>query len=120
MATQSHILRGTGVAEFYGAGETIFKEGDSAREMYVVLEGCVEVRRGNEIIALIGPGEIFGEMALIDSGTRSATARALTHSAITPIDARRFEFLVSHTPQFALKVMRVLVQRLRITTAAHS
>jgi hypothetical protein len=58
---------------------------------------------------------IFGEMALIDSEPRSATAVAITDVELVPISEKQFLFLVSQTPYFALTVMRVLAQRLRAT-----
>src|SRR5687767_12882030 len=63
-------------------GDTVFREGDPAREMYVVLDGEIEVlkksRRGRETrIAILGPNDAFGEMSIIDMQPRSATVRAL-------------------------------------------
>jgi CRP-like cAMP-binding protein len=58
---------------------------------------------------------IFGEMALIDSEPRSATAVAITDVELVPISEKQFLFLVGQTPYFALKVMRTLAQRLRVT-----
>jgi CRP/FNR family transcriptional regulator, cyclic AMP receptor protein len=59
--------------------------------------------------------DIFGEMALIDSEPRSATAVAITDVELVPITEKQFLFLVGQTPYFALKVMRTLAQRLRVT-----
>ena len=61
---------------------------------------------------------IFGEMALIDSEPRSATAVAITDVELVPISEKQFLFLVSQTPYFALRLMRVLAQRLRATNKA--
>ena len=59
---------------------------------------------------------IFGEMALIDNEPRSATAVAITDVELVPISEKQFLFLVTQTPYFALKVMRILAQRLRVTS----
>ena len=56
---------------------------------------------------------IFGEMALVDGAPRSATAVAMTDVTLVPVSEKQFLFLVSQTPFFALKVMRVLARRLR-------
>jgi len=61
----------------------------------------------------VEPGGMFGEMALIEHLPRSATAIAVSASRLSPIDQRRFLFLVQHHPFFALEVMQVLAHRLR-------
>src|SRR5262249_28297456 len=94
-------------------GEVIFREGDPATEMYLLVKGSVEIRLGNRLLATLGPDSIFGEMALVDSSARSATAVAATDATIVPVSEYQFLFLVSNAPRFALKVMRVLVGRLR-------
>jgi CRP/FNR family transcriptional regulator, cyclic AMP receptor protein len=64
----------------YGAGEVIFQEGSTGRELYVVLDGEVEIAKINgpnkTVIVSLGKGEFFGEMAVIDGSSRSATAIA--------------------------------------------
>jgi CRP/FNR family cyclic AMP-dependent transcriptional regulator len=94
-------------------GEIIFREGDPATEMYLIVKGSIEIRLGNRLLGILGPDSIFGEMALIDSSARSATAVAATNATIVPVSEYQFLFLVSNAPRFALKVMRVLVERLR-------
>jgi CRP/FNR family transcriptional regulator, cyclic AMP receptor protein len=71
--------------------------------------------RFNFLAIRVRPGEILGEMALVDGGPRSATAQSLGHSTVIPIDEHRFLFLVQHTPFFAIRVMRVMSARLRST-----
>ena len=97
----------------FGAGETIFKQGEPRTFMFVVNEGEVEIRIGSRIVEIVGPGGIFGEMAMIDGNPRTATAIARADSKLVPIDQRRFQFLVQQTPHFAIDVMRVLAERLR-------
>lgn len=94
-------------------GDTLLLEGSSGQEMYVLREGTVEIRVGAVPIAVLKPGEFFGEMALIDEQARSATVVALSDGATIPISKQRFTFLVQNHPFFALEVMRVLVDRLR-------
>jgi len=95
------------------AGEFIFREGEAAREMFVILDGEVEVLVGNLRVDVAGPGSIVGEMALIEELPRAATARALTACALVPVNAEAFQSLVQKTPPFALHVMRVMAERLR-------
>jgi CRP-like cAMP-binding protein len=95
------------------AGDTLFRKGDSATCMYVVLSGRLKVGDGNKIFEEISPGSLVGEMALIDHATRAATVTAMTDSTLAAIDEKRFLFLTQQTPTFALNVMRILSQRLR-------
>src|SRR5262245_22253607 len=95
------------------AGQVIFREGDPATEMYLVVRGSIEIQLGNRVLDTLGHDSIFGEMALIDSSPRSATAIAATDATFIPVSEYQFLFLVSNAPRFALKVMRVLVGRLR-------
>src|ERR1700730_13266829 len=97
----------------YKAGETIFKEGDAAEELYVIQRGEGEIHLGNRLLNTLGANSIFGEMALIDAVPRSATAVAKTDVDLVPVGEKQFLFLVSQTPFFALNVMRVLARRLR-------
>ena len=108
------VLTGNDVAtKFVKAGGIIFREGDAASELFVIKSGQVRIQLGNRTLTELGPDSIFGEMALIDNEPRSATAVAITDVEVVPVSERQFLFLVSQTPYFALKVMRVLAQRLR-------
>ena len=102
-------------ALLFKAGSIIFREGDEARELFVIKSGEVRIQIGNRTITELGPDSIFGEMALIDNEPRSATAIALTDVEMVAVSEKQFLFLVGQTPYFALKVMRVLAQRLRAT-----
>jgi CRP/FNR family transcriptional regulator, cyclic AMP receptor protein len=110
------VLTGNNIdALAFKAGSIIFREGDEAREFFVIRSGRVRIQIGNRTITELGADNIFGEMALIDSEPRSATAIALSDVELVPVSEKQFLFLVSQTPYFALKVMRVLAQRLRAT-----
>jgi CRP/FNR family transcriptional regulator, cyclic AMP receptor protein len=108
------ILAGAGapVREFK-AGDIIFKEGDSGAEFYVIKSGKVDIQLGNRLLGTLGDHDIFGEMALIDTAPRSATAVAKTDVTLVPVGEKQFLFMVSRTPYFALNVMRTLARRLR-------
>jgi CRP/FNR family transcriptional regulator, cyclic AMP receptor protein len=112
------ILTGAGApTRGYKTGDVIFRKGDSAKELFIVKSGTVEVRLGNRLLDRLPELSIFGEMALIDSNPRSATVVAATDVTVVPVDVKQFLFLVSRTPHFALNVMRVLAQRLRTANA---
>jgi CRP/FNR family transcriptional regulator, cyclic AMP receptor protein len=98
------------------AGSVIFRQGEAADQLFVIKSGEVRIQIGNRTITELSAGDIFGEMALIDNEPRSATAVAMTDVELVPVSEKQFLFLVSQTPYFALKVMRVLARRLRATT----
>ncbi len=98
-------------------GEVVFRMWDMGAEMYVVLEGEVEITIDSTVLETCGPGQPFGEMALIDQAPRTATATAKTPCKLAVISERRFLFLVQQMPEFALQIMKVMADRLRKTTA---
>ena len=111
-----NILKNDKDFKTFLAGQTIFVEGQTGEEMYFVKLGEVRiVMDGKELITL-GAGEIFGEMALIDTKIRYATAIAKTDCEVVAIDEKYFTFLVQEHPYFALNIMRVLADRLRKQT----
>jgi CRP/FNR family cyclic AMP-dependent transcriptional regulator len=95
------------------AGEVIFEKGGIADYMYVVIEGEVEILIDGKFLDITSDGGIIGEMALIDSSPRSATAIAKTECKLVPVDQKRFEFLVQQTPNFSINVMKIMVERIR-------
>jgi len=97
------------------AGQVLFREGDRATFMYVLISGAVEIIVHDKVVETAGPGSIVGEMAIIDHSARSATVIAKTDCKLFPIERERFNFLVQKKPEFALHVMRVLAHRLRQT-----
>jgi len=114
--TSFGLLTGNDIeSRYFKAGSTVFREGDEAHELFVIKSGKVRIQIGNRTLTELGPDTIFGEMALIDNEPRSATAIAVTDVELVPVGEEQFLFLVSQTPYVALKVMRVLVQRLRAT-----
>ncbi len=97
------------------SGEFIFREGAPADSMYVILEGTAEIRVGDRVVEISGPGRPIGEMALIDRGPRTATVRAVTVCKLMPVSEPRFHALIAETPHFATYVMEVMAGRLRQT-----
>ena len=97
------------------AGTVIFEAGSVGDEMYGVVSGKVELRTPDGRVFTLGPDESFGEMGVVDSSPRSATAVAAEDTSLAVIDKRRFLFLVGETPTFALQVMANMAERLRGT-----
>jgi CRP-like cAMP-binding protein len=102
-------------------GEVIFSQGDPSDHAYLIRSGTVEIltRRGEKSLrlALLGPGEVFGEMGLIQERPRSATARAATASTLATITREEFEHGLLHDPARCGSYLRSLFERLRSLTA---
>jgi signal transduction histidine kinase len=94
----------------FRAGDIIFKQGEIGRELFVIERGDVELRIGDHVLDTLSSQNIFGEMALIDSAPRSATAVAITNVTLVAVSDVQFMSLVS---DFALHVMREISGRLR-------
>jgi CRP-like cAMP-binding protein len=106
----------------FGLGDVIFEEGSTGRELFVVLDGKVEIAKVSgatkTVIVTLGKGEFFGEMAVIDGSSRSATAiSAAPNTRVMRINHARFVYLVSQQPAFALMIMDALSKRLRASNA---
>src|SRR3981081_4150204 len=107
----------------FGVGDVIFEEGSTGRELFVVLDGKVDIAKLNgtsrKVIVTLGKGEFFGEMAVIDGSSRSATAIASApHTRVMRINHARVVYLVSQQPACALMIMDALSKRLRASNAA--
>jgi CRP/FNR family cyclic AMP-dependent transcriptional regulator len=87
------------------AGELLAKEGEPGHELLVILEGEVDVRRGDDLVATLGPGDFVGEVALLDDPPRrTATVRARTAVTIAFLGRLEFERLCAELPQLAQQV----------------
>lgn len=95
------------------AGAALFRQGDPADLMYVLTVGEARILIAGREVERFRVGGIAGEMALIDHEPRSATVEAVTDCEFVCVDEKRFDFLVTETPGFALGVMRTMARRLR-------
>lgn len=100
------------------AGKALFHEGEGGCCMFVLTIGSAEVYVKNRRVELLVPGNMVGELALVTRGPRTATVLALEDSEFVSIDEDRFNYLVQHTPFFALNVMRLLAERLTAASSA--
>jgi CRP/FNR family transcriptional regulator, cyclic AMP receptor protein len=95
------------------AKKVIMKEGDKGMFAYLVLEGAVAISIEGKIVEKVGPGGIFGEMALVNQKSRVATATADTECSLLQINRNELMELVKTRPGFALSLLRTLAHRLR-------
>ena len=83
-------------------GYRIFKEGDPSDVAYLIISGQVEILKqaphGDVQLAILGPGQVFGEMSLFDGGLRSASARAMEETAVSIISQAELEQLMQQCP----------------------
>lgn len=117
--TTIDLFQHSGDALSYPAESTIFNSGDPMDYAYVVINGEVDLIVNGTTVETVGPGGIFGEMALIEKRPRIASAIVRTDCRVVRIDERQFMFLVQVTPNFAIRVMRILAERLRRMNELH-
>ena len=107
----------------YKAGATLFVEGMKGEILYVVLQGkvdiCKKTNKDELVIASMGPGEFFGELSLIDSAPRSATARVVEDSEMVAITRKVFDDMLNADPKITAKLLveflKAAATRLRAT-----
>jgi CRP/FNR family cyclic AMP-dependent transcriptional regulator len=114
------FFKSGGEAQKVPGGTTLFAEGERGRRlarkparMYLLLAGEVALVSGRREIARLRAGEIFGELAAITEGPRSATAIAKTDCRLIALDGRELRAALRRKPAFALMLMSVMVRRLR-------
>ncbi len=98
--------------EEFQPGDVIFKEGDQAHHMYVVLQGDVDLMVSDRVVGQAHTADLMGEMAIVGSHKRTATAVAASPCRLAPVTERRFVLLVQEQPYFALHVMKILTDRI--------
>ncbi len=103
--------------EEFDEGEILFRKGDLGNAAYLVLSGQVEITlpqgRREEILAVMKPGDFFGEMALLDGGTRSAGARCSSAARLYRLNRRDFLRVLNRHPSISLGIISIFSERLR-------
>ena len=107
------VFKGSEDVVDFPAGSVIAVEGAEGNHMYVVMDGEVVISISDQVLSTARPGQIVGEMALIDSNIRSATVKAVTDCRLALIDQPSFISLLQHVPDFSLHVIKVLADRLK-------
>jgi CRP-like cAMP-binding protein len=102
----------------YNAGDTIFREGDPGTEMFIIQSGKVKITKlvkggVEKTLVILGPGDFFGEMAVIDKDNRSANAVAVEPSRLISLDEEVFEMHMQTNPKIVKKILKNLTTRLR-------
>jgi CRP/FNR family transcriptional regulator, cyclic AMP receptor protein len=101
----------------FSAGTTIFNEGDSGDEMYVIQSGKVNIAKKThdveKILVTLGPGAFFGEMAIINRKPRSATAVVVEDAHLLVIGPKTFDTLIRGNVEIAVRMIKILAQRLQ-------
>ena len=94
-------------------GRVLIEEGAIGREFFFIVEGQASVRRGGRRIAALGPGDYFGELALLDRKPRSATIVADTEMLLLVLAQRQFNGLLDSVPALGRKLLAAMAGRLR-------
>lgn len=95
------------------AGKVLMRQGDIGADMMVLVRGSVSVERDGSRINTLGPGDFFGEIALVDGGPRTATVSAEEPSTLLVITHRDFHSMMDEFPEVAGQVMNALANRVR-------
>lgn len=93
-------------------GSVLTKQGDPGREFMIILEGQATVRRDGKVLATLGPGDFFGELAVIAGVPRNATITADTDMVVEALNRREFSSLLDGSPKIAKKILVGAVNRL--------
>ena len=95
------------------AGTLIVDQGQTGREAFVIIDGEVLVKRNNRKVAILGPGDVVGELSLLDHGPRTATAICETDCSLLVIEQRRFLGVLDSVPAIGHKLLASLAGRIR-------
>jgi len=101
------------------AGTTIFQEGEQGQSMFAIKRGRVAIIVSGVTVDTLAEDEVFGEMALLEKATRSASAVTLEETELVEIDESQFYLFVRQNPHFALQLMQLLSERLRRADALY-
>jgi CRP/FNR family cyclic AMP-dependent transcriptional regulator len=115
---QLDVLAAGSVRRSFPKGRTIVSEGETSQSLYLLLSGRAKVQRsdseGKEVIlAILGPGEFFGEMSLIDDAPRSASVITIEPSDFISVNKESFKAVLNSSTDMCLAIMRGIVKRLR-------
>jgi CRP-like cAMP-binding protein len=90
------------------AGKVLAKEGSSAHEFFVIVEGSIDISKKGKVVRTLGPGDFFGELAMLGKVPRTATATAATPTRLLVLGHREFTTLLADHPGIQQKVLRTV------------
>ncbi len=103
----------------FGAGRAIVRQGEVGTGFFLIVDGRARVIRDGETVAELGPGDFFGELALLDGEPRMAAVTAETAVTCLAIASWEFEALLESQPGLAIAILRGVARRLRAVSEAH-
>jgi CRP/FNR family transcriptional regulator, cyclic AMP receptor protein len=112
-AKELRMLRRASAEVTVSKGKELVKEGSIGREFFFILEGTASVRRNNRRVATLGPGQYFGELALLDRRPRSASVVSDTDMRLLVLGQREFAGVVEAIPSLSRKLLATMAARLR-------
>jgi CRP-like cAMP-binding protein len=116
---QQNLLKRFG--KHFSAGTELFQEGDVGREMYVIQTGRVEISRTIQdrktVLAVLPPGEFFGEMAILNNQPRSATAEVIEGATLLVIESATFRQMIQSSSEIAMRMIQKLSERLAMANS---
>lgn len=95
------------------AGRVLFRQGDTAQELFIIVSGNVRIERDGAVLADTGPGDFFGEISLVTEGHRTATATCVSPSRLLVLVHRDFHSLMDEFPALKMRVLETLASRVR-------
>jgi CRP-like cAMP-binding protein len=119
--TEIDQIRALARVQRYPARQTVVAQGDESGDLFLVIDGRLRASscnaNGDEVVlSIMGPGDVFGEMALLDGAPRSATVSTLDACQLMVIEAGSFHALLRHMPTLASSLMKVMARRIRDLT----
>ncbi|MFN8078956.1 MAG: Crp/Fnr family transcriptional regulator [Kineosporiaceae bacterium] len=116
-------LKATMTTREVGRGEVLFTEGDPGDRLYIIVDGKIKLGRASgdgreNLLAILGPGEMFGELSLFDPGPRNATATAVADTSLLGVGSEDLATWLNGRPDVARQLLRSLARRLRRTNEA--
>ena len=117
-AKELQLVARAGKEAHHRAGTALAREGEAGVGLFMIIEGTAEVTIGGRRRASLGPGDFFGEVALLDGGPRSATVTATSDVRVLGITEWVFRGLLHEHPSIAIKTLQVMAGRLRSASNA--
>ncbi len=107
------FARSVGTLREFDPGDMLYREGEPAQFMYVLLSGKVEITSHGKTVQILSPGEAFGIVSVLDGQLRTAAARVLQPAQVAMLDRKKLRYMIDEVPHFCRYVIDELIHRLR-------